>query len=129
MKKTILIIAVILLAATGFSQNIIHTDNLTDGDHLLKLEWEWKKWSVADSVITTKLKLNKVVIVDNDTTLFSGNVHTYSLKAGDSIQNPNTQAWYTYNFVRNFIFNNGESFIYTLAEYQVRNDEKRFFKQ
>ncbi len=138
MKKTILIFVIALLfGLSANSQTLILTDTMvTEMQDTTFLKWYHVSFTDSDrySMLSTKIALTKEVRMF-DGTIYSTAVSTKRLRRiktdlvdGDSIRNPNNGSYYKYNFVKNYIYNNGENMKRTLSLYFLLNQPGRLLE-
>lgn len=143
MKKILLIFA-IFTASISYSQTVepIWVDTFISGNDSIIHEYYHMKYDDGEGLryqndtvtvnnprLTSKVgKIIRYRIHSSGVFFVSRpEIYQYYLETGQSITNPNNPAQsFTYDFVKNYIYDNGRSWIFTLSEWQIRNDVKRF---
>ena len=132
MKKLILLLVIIAgIAIQPQAQTLVLTDTLvTSINDTVFLKWYHTKF--VDSDINTSLvsyiTLEKHLI-HNDTSYVKKTINfSYNLLEGDSIKNPYGNNYYSYDFVKNYIYTQGEDMKRTLTLYQLMARPQRIFE-
>ena len=131
MKKLILILSVIFIGLTGISQSPITADSLyfSTNDTII-LKWYHDDFGDSDYPF---LMCNEFYMIKEYHTADSISVQPKKdykryLGEGDSIKNPNGNNYYTYEFVKNYIYSNGEDMKRTLTLFHIRNWDERILE-
>lgn len=125
MKKLILILLILAFGLTGFSQTLIRTDTLislsgadTTFEYYYHTEFSDKDMPFVMINIAGKVTVHK----NADTTTTSVmTFKSWNLRENDSVYNPFNSTWYSYSYVKAFLYNNGEEMKRTLTGWRVEN--------
>lgn len=145
MKKILIIIAFVFVGmatqaqepSAGVQQKgtIVHIDTVlvAEGDTTF---FKWYHMNFNDSdrnwTLTSDIELIKERV--GDTLIHWQRVNAQNLnfrktlRQGDSLKNPDGNNYFSYQFVKDYIFNNGEQMKRTLSEFHIRNAESRLLE-
>ena len=130
MKKAILILTLMAFSLVGISQTLIHTDVLLIGQDTVYMEWSHEKYIDSDSpsALVSRVLLTKKLVTSDTTIISPTKSFLLRLNESDSLKNPAGSNYYSYEFVKNYIYTQGQDMKYTLSKWQVLNWVDRYFE-
>ncbi len=133
MKKLILLLAIIIgiTISESKAQTLVLTDTLlTSQADTVFQEWYHVKFIDSDqnNTLISVVQLKKKYVFNGITYLKTTKTFKYNLFQGDSILNPYGSNYFTYDFVKNYIYTQGEDMKRTLSLYQLLNRPDRVFE-
>ena len=130
MKKLTLLLIALCFAGVSFGQTLTHTDTLNYGNDLLLLKWSHVEFIDSDQPfkLTSRISLVKELITPDSTFVSSVRTYEKTLREGDSLYNPFDGQYYSYIFVKNYIYTTGEGMKRVLTQLQILNWEERVFE-
>ncbi|RKY56404.1 MAG: hypothetical protein DRP93_01435 [Candidatus Neomarinimicrobiota bacterium] len=113
------------------AQTLILTDTLvTVNTDTIFLKWYHLRFVDSDDYgrLVSAVSLHKQYTFKDSIYTKTVKRYKYDLMLGDSIKNPNGTDYFTYTFVKNYIYSNGENMKRTLSLYQLLNRPDRVFE-
>ncbi len=131
MKKLIIISIILMFSFGAKSQTLILTDTLiTESADTVFMKWYHEKFIDSDVNLQmiSSIKLVKQFTLPDTTFSKVLPRFMFSLNQGDSIKNPYGSNYFTYNFVKSYIYQNGEDMKRTLSLYHLLNRHNRILE-
>jgi hypothetical protein len=130
MKKILLVLAVLFTVATQ-AQTLILTDTIYSQSDTIYLKWHHVDFNDSDKPFVMKTKISLEKILNSDTVRIRPNRLKFvknQLIKGDSLKNPYGNNYFSYQFVKDYIYSTNEDMKRTLSLYFLLNEQKRLLE-
>lgn len=131
--KNILLIIGLFVGLSLNAQTLILTDTLYVNQDTVYLNWYHQDYGDSDNPfeLHTDISLTKLTASGYEKKVSVNKVSKFidsRLRQGDSLKNPYGENYFKYDFVKNYIYNNGEGMKRTLSLYFLLNQPERILQ-